>query len=332
MPEPPDTPGGRMRHRDMWVVGVGLVAACSSGTESNNGSGPTLKVLPPDTTIAVFGTVPYQLVATDENGDTIAPPAVVWTARDSGIAGIAQDGTATGRAAGSTTIVARTAGGDSATARLTVASGAAPCYGIAAARTFTGSVQWGFKAVDQLGESGFRLTADDNGNVNAEMPITASGPSVYQWAGPLGGTSSASVFQRRTDQGNVVATYTSTTGIILPQPPLGLPTLSLTVNLQSCTWRVVTAASVATLLTENGNQTSAVDLVAEIQFAGAVPSDWRTSGIHRANGVMMANTLVYMATHQNQDVLAPLGYAPDLFGPNPAAVESSGGFSISFIE
>lgn len=327
-----------MRYRALLLVAiVGIGAACSSGTENSDGVS-RLRVLPADTTIPVFGTVAYHLVEINQNGDTVPGPAAVWLAEDSSVAGIAQDGTAGGRAPGFTRILAATSTGDTAAANLLVIAGGVDttgnaCYGIGKAKKFSGSVQWGFKAVDQLGESGFLVTADDNGNVNAEMPVVAPGPSVYVWAGPLSASSTASLFQRRTDQGTVVGTYTSTTGTVLPlPPPTGLPLLSLGVNLQTCTYFVLTGASVQTVRTENGSQTFAVEMIAEIQFAGTIPSDWKISGIHRTNGVMMANTLVYMATHPNEDVLGPLGYAPDLFGPTPASVQSSGGFSITFVE
>lgn len=331
---PPHTVEGWIRYRLVGILAaIGLGAACSSGTENSDGGALQLHVLPRDTTIPILGTAAYEVVATNATGDTVPAPAVVWTASDSGIAGIAQDGTATGRTAGVTTIKATASSGETGSTSLTVAGGAAQCYGIAAARKFTGSVQWGFKAVDQLGESGFRVTADDNGSVNADMTLTGPGPFISLWDGPLGGTSSASVTQRRSDNGSTLATYTSTSGSILPQPVLGLPKLSLLVDLQNCSYRVVTSASVATVLTDDlGHVTNSVDIIAQVQFVGAVPSDWRTNGIGRANGTMMANTIPYMGLHPDEDVLAPLGFAPDLFGSSPAAVQASGGFHLTFVE
>lgn len=321
-----------------WMAGVmavlGLGAACSTGTDSSTGGDLVLHVLPADTTIPVLGTVAYRLVATDAAGDTVPAPAVLWTARDSGVAGIAQDGTAVGRSPGVTTIYATAQSGETDSARLTVATSVGPCYGITTARKFTGSVQWGFKAVDQEAPSGFFITADDNGNVNADLTVQGTGPSVYLWSGTLSGSSSASVTQKITDHASYTATYTSTSGVMQPQPGgLGLPKLSLIVDAQRCTWRVVTGASLATLRTEFGTQTNSIDIVAMIQFAGVVPPDWRTAGLGHVNGTLMANSVAYAGLHPDDDVLSPLGFATEFFnGPSTAALQSSGGFHLDLVE
>jgi hypothetical protein len=321
-----------MRHAAVLAVAVILGACGGGGGTDQSGNGPTLTVLPRDTTIPILGIAQYSVVATNEAGDTIVSPGVVWTSTDSGVAGITQDGVADGRVAGSTKIVATT-GNLSDTANLIVGAGTSPCFGITTATKFTGSVQWGYKAVNSETDGGFFITADDNGNVNAEMPKQANGPFLYSWSGQLASSSSASVTQKKTDGIGGQSTYTSTTGIMLPQPGTGLPTLTLIVDVSTCKYTLTTAASVATILTDFfGNQINSVDIVAYVRFAGTVPADWRNSGLGQANGVIMANSVVYSGLHPDEDVLAPLGFVPELFNaPAPGDVgQASGGFHLDY--
>ena len=88
---------------------LGMVLLGCGGDSGGPGPGGdqlVLEVLPADTSITVFGTATYTLVALNGGGDTVPAPAVIWTSSDSGVASITQDGVATGKAAGITNIVA----------------------------------------------------------------------------------------------------------------------------------------------------------------------------------------------------------------------------------
>jgi len=326
-----------MRHGARLTL-LGMVLLGCGGDSSGPGPGGdqlVLEVLPADTSITVFGTATYTLVALNGAGDTVPAPAVIWTSSDSGVASITQDGVATGKAAGITNIVATAPEVVSAPARLEVTAGSAACFGIATATAFDGDVAWGFKVVDQeTPGGGYFITADDNGNVHARMPLQSPGPFLALWSGELNNASSASVTQRRTDGGTHVSTYTSTSGVILPQPVIGMPKLSLIVDLQQCTYRVVTSASVATLLTDEfGNQINSVDIITQIQFAGPVPSDWRMNGIGQANGTMGGHSIFWSGLNANESALMPLGFAVELFegSPNePPVGQASGGFHLDY--
>jgi hypothetical protein len=320
----------------LWLAaGMTVVAACSSESGPDEGGDElVLTVLPADTIIPIFGTAEYTVVATNRAGDTVPTPSVVWTSSDSGVAGITQDGLADGRTAGTTNIVATAGAVSSEPAQLQVSASAAPCFGITAATKFTGSVQWGYIAVDAETDGGFFITADDNGNVSAEMTSQGNGPFLFMWTGPLGGASSASVTQKKTDGVGGQSTYTSISGVIQPQPaPSGLPKLTLIVDASTCQYSLTTGASLSTLLTDFfGNQINSIDITAFIQFAGTVPADWRTNGLAKANGVIMANSVAYAGLHREEDVLAPLGFVPELFNaPAPGSVgQASGGFAVTY--
>lgn len=321
----------------LWLGAVvGVMVACSSESGPDEGGDElVLTVLPPDTTINVLTTATYTVVAT-QGGDTVAAPSVVWTSSDTGIATIDVDGVATGKAAGFTNIRATAGTVASAPALLEVTAGSTTCFGIATANGFAGDVAWGFKAVDQeTRDGGFFITADDNGNVHAAMPLQSPGPFLALWSGELNSASSASVTQKRTDGGTNESHYTSTSGVILPQPVIGMPKLSLIVDLQQCTYRVVTSASVATILTDEfGNQINSVDIIAQIQFAGQVPADWRQNGIGQANGTMGGHSIVWSGFNFNSSGLMPLGFAVQLFegtDTEPPAGEASGGFHLTYV-
>lgn len=296
----------------------------------------TMTVEPADTTINVFGTVNYHVIATDGNGDTVPAPPVSWSSSSTSVATIEANGVATGVGVGFTDIMAAAAAGAATPALLQVTASAADCYGIASANQFQGSIAYGFKAVDQETDGGFFITADDNGSLHALMTQFTNTPFLVAWTGELSGASSASVTQKKTDGGTSISTYTSTSGVMMPQPALGgLPKLTLLVDLQHCTYRVVSGASLATLLTDQfGNQLASVDIVATIQFSGAVPPDWRNGGILKANGVMPAHSTAYGGLHLDEDALMPLGFAAEFFtaaDPPTAALQSSGGFEIQFV-
>jgi hypothetical protein len=296
-----------------------------------------LAVQPADTAINVLETAAFTVVATDGAGDTVPPPPVTWSSSNQSVATIDTAGLATGIGVGFTNIVA-TAGLISSTPGvLQVNAAVAQCYGIASAAKFEGTVNYGFKVVDHptAGGGGFFITADDNGHLHAVMTLQSSTPFSALWSAEVDGSSNASVTQKKTDGGSNVSTYTSTSGIILPQPVNGLPKLSLIVDMQQCTYRVVTGASVATVLTDElGHQTNSVDIISLIQFAGAVPADWRTSGIAHANGTLGGHSVVWSGFHLDADGLMPLGFAVQLFdqtGSEPPVGEASGGFQLTYL-
>ena len=296
----------------------------------------TLEVQPADTAIELLQTATFIVVATDGAGDTVPAPPVTWSSSNTSVATIDASGVATGIGVGFTNIVATAGLVSSDPAVLQVNASASQCYGIASATRFQGSIAYGFKAVNQPTSGGFFVSADDNGNLHATMTQLNNGPFIAAWAGDVSGGSSASVTQKKTDGGTSVATYTSTSGIILPQPPLNLlPKITLLVDLQKCTYRVYSGASLATLLTDEfGNQLSSVDIVATIQFAGAVPQDWRTAGIVRPNGTMGGHSTVWGGLHPEAEALMPLGFAVELFNqadPEPPAGEASGGFQLQVL-
>jgi hypothetical protein len=293
----------------------------------------TLAVLPADTTIGLTETATYTVVATDGAGDTVPPPPVIWSSSDHAVATIDTDGVATAVGLGETNIVATAGLIASPPAVLRVAAETGPCYDIASAAGFHGSIAYGFKVVDEPTDGGFFITADDNGNLQADMtPLTITATQA-SWSGALNGSSSAGVTQKKTDGGTSISTYTTTTGIILPQPVIGLPKLTLLVDLQQCTYRVYSGASVATLLTDEfGNKINSVDIVATIQFAGAVPADWRTAGIVHGNGPLGGHSTAWGALHPEENDLMPLGFAAELFTATDASVgEASGGFQLTYV-
>lgn len=296
----------------------------------------SLEVEPADTAINVLETATYTVVATNSAGDPVPPPPVTWSSSNTSVATIDGSGVATGKGVGFTDIVATAGLVSSAPAVLQVNASAGQCYGIASAAGFQGNIAYGFKAVDQPTEGGSFVTADDNGSLHATMTQVNNGPFLAAWVGEVSGSSSASVTQKKTDGGTSVSTYTSTSGVMMPQPALGgLPKITLLVDLQQCTYRVVSGASLATLLTDQfGNQVASVDIVATIQFAGAVPQDWRNTGIGRSNGTMGGHSTVWGGLHQEADALMPLGFAVELFNqgdPEPPAGEASGGFHLEYL-
>jgi len=295
----------------------------------------SLEVLPADTAINVFATATFTVVATNGAGDPVPAPPVAWSSSNTSVANIDESGVATGVGVGFTNIVATYGLISSAPAVLQVNAAGGQCYGIASATGFQGSIAYGFKAVDQTTPAGFQVSADDNGSLHATMTRSTNGPFIAAWVGELSGASSASVTQKLTN-GNEVSTYTSTSGVMMPQPALGgLPKLTLLVDLQQCTYRVVSGASLATLLTDQfGNRIASVDIVATIQFAGAVPQNWQTGGIARGNGTMGGHSTVWGALHPEADALMPLGFATQLFtqsDPEQPAGEASGGFDLQVV-
>lgn len=292
--------------------------------------GLTLAVLPADTTIGLLETAPYTVIAIDGAGDTVPPPPVVWSSSDQSVGTIDTDGVASAVGVGNTNIVATAGLIASPPAILRVATETGPCNGIGTATGFEGSIAWGFKAVDLETDGGFLITADDNGNLHAALTVLSITPFLASWSGTLNGASSASATQKKVD-GTNVSTYTSTSGVILPQPVIGLPKMTLIVDLQQCTYRVYSGASVATLLTdEQGNQTNSVDIIATVQFAGTVPADWRTAGIVHVNGPLGGHSTAYGALHPEENDLMPLGFAAELFTSADASVgEASGGFQMT---
>jgi Bacterial Ig-like domain (group 2) len=294
-----------------------------------------LEVVPPDTTIGLFETAGYGVIATDGAGDTVPAPPVTWSSSDHSVATIDTAGLATGIGVGSSDIVATAGTVSSPPAHLHVAATAGPCYGITSAMTFDGTINFGFKVVDQQSfDGGFLITADDNGHLHATMTLQSSTPFSALWTGALDGSSNASVTQKE-DDGTDVSTYTSTSGVILPQPVNGLPKLSLLVDLQQCTYRVISGTSIATILTDAfGNQTQSVDITALVQFAGVVPVDWRTSGIGHTNGPLGGHSVVWSAFHPDENGLMPLGFDVKLFegsGGEQAVGEASGGFLLQYV-
>jgi len=293
-----------------------------------------LTVEPADTAINVLQTATFTVVATDGAGDTVPPPPVAWSSSNQSVATIDADGVAAGLNPGVTSIVATAGLITSTPGVLQVNAAAGPCYGIGSATSFEGTINYGFKAVDLPTAAGPLITADDNGHLHAMMTLQSSTQFSALWTGELDGASNAGVTQKKTN-GTSVSTYTSTSGVILPQPVIGMPKLSLIVDMQKCTYRVVSAASVATILTDEfGNQIQSVDIVAMIQFGGAVPQDWRTAGIAHANGTLGGHSVVWSGLHPDADALMPLGFAVQLFeqtGSEPPAGEASGGFQLIYV-
>lgn len=291
-----------------------------------------LEVLPADTTIGLLETAAYTVIATTGAGDTVPPPPVVWSSSDHSVGTIDTDGVATAIGVGNTNIVATAGLTASPPAILRVSAEAGPCYGIASAAGFHGSIAYGFKTVDLETDGGFFITSDDNGNLQADLTPLLIAPTQASWSGALTASSSAGVTQRKTDGATNISYYNSTTGDILPQPVIGLPKLTLIVDLQSCGYRVYSGASVATVLIDQfGNHIDAVDIVATIQFAGTVPADWRTAGIAHLNGTLGGHSTAWGGLHLDQNALMPLGFAAELFTATDASVgEASGGFLLTY--
>jgi len=273
-------------------------------------------------------------VATDGLGNPVPPPSVDWSSSNHAVGTIDATGIATGVGVGFTNIVATAGLVSSTPAVLQVNAGAAQCYGIASATKFDGTINYGFKTVDLPTSAGFLITADDNGHLHAIMTQQSNTPFTVLWSAEVDGSSNASTTQKKT-AGTEVSTYTSTSGVILPQPVIGMPGLTLIVDMQKCTYRVVSSASVATLLTDQfGNRISSVDIVAQVQFAGLVPADWRTTGILHPNGTLGGHSVVWSGFHPDSDGLMPLGFAGELFdqsGDEPPVGEASGGFQLVYL-
>lgn len=324
-------------HGPRTLAAIGVVLAVIAGCSGENGSNPPegtprLLILPPDTTIPVFGAAAYEAWSVSASGDTLPASSVTWSSSDTAIAAIDSTGLAVGKSPGTTHITVTDGTLTSDPATLRVAAGIGPCYGIATQPTFEGAMAWGYLAIDLPTEGGYLISADDNGSLHATMTQMAPSPFLVAWTGEAGGSASATQ-KKKDENGNTLETYNSTTGILLPQPVNGMPGMTLLVDLQQCTWRLVSAASVATVTKDQfGNLINSVDIIAQIQFAGVVPPDWRTAGLGRANGLMPAHSVFWNGTHMNGDALAPLGFAAQLFqgAPDePAVGQASGGFTVT---
>lgn len=288
----------------------------------------SLVVTPGAATADIGKSAQFLVQAVDANGVPFpSTPPVTWRSSAPTIATISNAGLATGIAAGATSITAAAGLVVSNAAVLTVRDTAtAGCGGIASMAGFTGSLDYGYTAVRLPTSGGFLVDADDNGALTATLTRTQSGPLVAVWSGPVGG--GAGTNQKRTS-GTDIDTRTSTGGIV-PIPGVGLPQMVLTVDLQTCRFRLVAGASVLVRQVIAGIVTQGPELVGSAQFSGDVPLAWRTLGIVRFTDQVHAHSVVWAATHPNDDAVVPLGFPVSLFDPIDAVVgQGVGGFLLT---
>lgn len=279
----------------------------------------TLEVTPAISTTSIGQSVQYTVRALDPNGAPLAvTPPVTWASSAPAVATVSTSGTATGLSVGATSISARsgTVTSNAAVLNVTQTSQSSACFGIANQETFKGLVTYGYKAVKQRTEGGLDIDADDNATVAATMVRTTPivpGMLTVQWSAPASG--SASMTQRASSDGQVTATKSGGGAIAdLPQG-LGRPKLSLTVYLSTCTFLIVTGATVDVRTTEFGTTRNAIEQVSQVQFAGQVPPTWATNGMVELEPKLSAASAAWSALNPEKSFVIPLGYAASLFNP-----------------
>jgi len=284
----------------------------------------TLEVTPPAASVQVGQSAQFRAIARDGSGNPIPLPPVAWTSSSPATASISNAGLAMGRAGGISGITATALRVTSPPATLQVTDPNAPCGGITNVPAWDGQIDYGFKVVKAMSDGGFEISADDMGRLTATLTLRSTGPFLALWHGDTKG--SASITQKK-ESGNTVSTL-SGGGSVQPDPLLGPAQMSLIVNLQNCTYRVITGAVISATLTESYGAITQVQTVAQIVFAGPLGA-WQTLNLSRLTDAMEAHSFVWAGLNPDKDVLLPQGFVLSLFensGSEASVGTASGGF------
>ena len=285
----------------------------------------TLEVTPPAATADIGKTAQFAVVARDGSGNVIATPPVAWTSGSPAIGTVSNTGLTTGISVGTTAITATAGRVASLPALFSVrdtASAAAACDGIAGATEFKAIIDYGFKAVKVADGAGFVVDADDNGHLVATMTRFSGGPLVAAWTGV--NTGNASITQSSSSTAGVASLTGG--GAMIPLPGAGLPKVSFFVNLQTCTFRLVSGATLNVKHTsESGSVLFLDEIVSYVQFAGPLGA-WRFGVLDFGSGLAV-HPVAWAGLHLDTSALSPLGYAAGWEGLG----QGTGGFSVTFV-
>ncbi len=297
-----------------------------------------LVVAPSTASTTIGGTAQFTVQAVDPSGTPLAvTPPVTWGSTTPTIATVSAAGLATGVAAGTTGIVARSGAVVSNTALLTVSDASSvvnACFGIANTLSFDGDVTFAFAADREATNGGSTIDADDKASVKAVMTRTSAlvaGMRTVQWAGDI--TGNASMTQKVLIDGRVDATKSGGGPISdLPNVPAAQarPKLSLSVWLDTCRYLVVAGATILVRTTQFGTSSDAVEIMGQVQFAGVVTASWRNFGISDLEPVLTPRSAVWSIMNPDKSAVIPLGFAASLFQPLDRSVgQATGSYAVT---
>jgi hypothetical protein len=289
----------------------------------------TLEVTPPLATVQVGQSAQFRAIARDGSGNVIPAPPVAWASSSPATATISNAGLALGRAGGLSNISASALRVTSPPAALQVTDPNAPCGGITNVPAWEGSIEYGFKVVRAPSDGGWWISADDNGRLTATLTLRSTGPFIALWHGDAKGSASITQKKDSSSTGGTVATL-SGGGPIQPDPLLGPVQMSLLVDLQACTYRLIGAAVISATQTESYGSITLVQTVAQIVFSNVLGA-WQSLGLSRLNDSMPAHSIFWAGLNPDEDVLLPQGFVLSLFensGSENSVGLASGGFTL----
>lgn len=314
------TPGVASVNTNGGVAGVSpgsAVVVATSGTLADSAVVTVvdalafLQVVPAAAQITVFSTQQYTVVARGLTGQVIPTPQVTWTSQHPAIATVNASGLATGVGIGTADIVAASGTVTSAAAKLTVASGAGACDGIANQLEFDGAIQFTYGGRQTM--DGIEVISGITGTLSAVLTRVGPAlpaPAVQAWSGLI--TGGFTLTDVNTDLSSGARRRLDGAGPVFTTPPTP-STMALLVNLGTCRWRATVITSGALRLTDEQGRTTAADgPLQTLQSAEAPSGSWRTFGLD-VNGQFPGHSAAYGALHPTQATFAPLGFGVKYF-------------------
>lgn len=292
-----------------------------------------LEVQPAVGSVNVGGTFPFTVVARNSAGQVIATPVVAWSSGSPSVATIGPSGIAAGLAKGTALITASARGVTSPPAVLTVTDvpTSLACDGISSVDTFNGSLTYDY-AVHGLTNGGFAIDANYHGDVKATLKRSAPTPLFQTWSGPLSG--SATLHETKSDPTTAGSTTKLDGSDGMVNVATFAPTMSLIVNLQTCTYQLTMISSLALIQTEpNGTKSSSNAFVATVNVGNTTPlGNWR--GLNAISDLSLdpydGHSSVWAVTNLGKNSFVPLGFAGQLMagGQTEAPV---GGATVTYV-
>ncbi|MBL8986507.1 MAG: Ig-like domain-containing protein [Gemmatimonadetes bacterium] len=272
-----------------------------------------LEITPPAASTDVGKTAGFTAQARNAQGQPMITPPVTWITSAPAIATIGASGIATGVSPGATTITAAAGPVRSNPAILLVrdtSAAAQACDGIGNVMTIEGEIEYGYKAVGETTEGGFKVDSDDQGQLKATMTRLSVSPFQVAWSGEIVGT--AQTTEKRYDDNDA---ETRSGGGSMVRILNELPKMTLIVDLQTCRYRLRAGATISVRETLRGTTTQRDEIVAYVTFSGLTSAFKAFGGVLEPNDVVAARSVIGAEMNPTEDAVVPLGFAALLFNP-----------------
>jgi hypothetical protein len=243
-------------------------------------------------------------------GAVVPGASAIWSSRKPAIATVDNSGKVAALAVGTTTVVA-TYSQVSDSVPVVVTAGAA-CNGIPAANTFQGKLDYDWIGVGTT-PGGFVIHSEHHGSLEATLTKRSATAAQTTWAGDV--TGAASVEESKANPATPGTTSTlKGEGTMVELASGAKPTMTLVVDLPTCTYQLEANVTLNALRTEPGGGASRSDVQVAVLHAKRGRPLGALSTVASSDGSFDGHSQAWSSLNADQDAFIPLGLAVELMG------------------